>query len=159
MPADQDQAWAMMSEIDFCMFVTTSATKIRSRPMSSIVKKDEGCIYFLTDARAAKDDEIANNPNILLAYSDGASQFVSVEAKAELSSDRALIKRLWNPGAQAFWPSGPDDINIIAIVARPSFAEFWDGPGNVVSTVKFVYALVSGTKPDMGQNSKVNLST
>ena len=76
-----------------------------SRPMSSIVKPEEGKIYFLSDQRTAKDDEIAARPEVLLAYGNGASQFVSTRAHAVLSSDRALIKRLWNPGAQAFWPA------------------------------------------------------
>jgi general stress protein 26 len=147
----------MMRKIDYCMLVTNAGGRMRSRPMSSIVKQDEGYVYFLSDARTAKDDEIARDSQILLAYSNGSSQFVSAEATAQLSKDRALIKRLWNPGAQAFWPSGPDDHNIVAIIARPANAEFWDGPGSVVSSVKFAYALITGTAPDMGENSKVTL--
>lgn len=156
MTTDQDRAWKLMSEIDFCMLVTNGSTGLRSRPMSSLVKQDEGYIYFLADQRAAKDDEISDNRTILLAYSNGTSQFVSASATANMSRDRDLVKRLWNPGAQAFWPTGPDDPNIVVIVARPSQAEFWEGPGSVVSSVRFAYALLTGTSPDMGKNSKVS---
>ncbi len=157
MTSEQDRAWELMSKIDFCMLVTSPSDGLRSRPMSSIVKQEEGHVYFLTDARTAKDDEIAINNNILLAYGNGGSQFVSTSATARLSDDRMLIKRLWNPGAQAFWPSGPEDPNIVAIVATPTSAEFWDGPSGVVSSIKIAFALITGTTPDLGANSKVKL--
>ena len=151
------RVWQMMAELDFCMLVTNSLAGLRGRPMSSIVKPEEGKIYFLSDQRTAKDDEIAARPEVLLAYGNGASQFVSTRAHAVLSSDRALIKRLWNPGAQAFWPEGPDGANVIAIVATPASAEYWDGNGGVLGSVKMAFALLTGTTPDLGDNSKVSL--
>ena len=157
MPTDQDRVWDMMDEIDFCMFVTNASGRLRSRPMSSIIKRDEGYVYFLANARDAKDEEIASDPKILLAYSNGSSQFVSAEGTARISADRVLVKRLWNPGAQAFWPAGPDNPDIIAIIVRPSTAEYWDGPGTVVSSVKFAYALMTGATPAMGENAKVGM--
>ncbi len=157
MASSLDQVWKMMEKLDFCMFVTQAPSGLRSRPMSSVVKKDEGRIYFLTEASSAKDDEIAASPNVLLCYGDGASQFVSTAGTAAVSNDRALIEQLWNPGAQAFWPNGPKDPNVIAIVVRPASAEYWDGHGTVVSSVKFAVALLTGTSPDMGSNHKVAL--
>lgn len=112
---DQTRAWDLMKAIDYCMLVTHAGGSMHARPMSSIVKPDEGKIYFLSDARAAKDEEITANPDILLAYSDGKTKFVSALASATVINDRALVERLWNPGAQAFWPNGPS-----ALTSLPS---------------------------------------
>lgn len=76
------RAWQMMAKLDFCMLVTSAPGGLRSRPMSSIVKSEEGKIYFLSDERASKDDEIASHPDILLNYGNGSSQFVSTRANA-----------------------------------------------------------------------------
>lgn len=151
----QTRAWELMKKLDFCMLVTHAEGGLHARPMSSIVKPDEGKIYFLSDARAAKDEEIASNPDILLTYGDGSSEYVATTASASISNDRALIARLWNAGSQAFWPNGPEDPNVIAIVATPVRAEYWGG--SALSSVKFAFALLTGTKPDMGENAKVSL--
>ncbi len=157
MEKERARAWALMKDLDFCMLVTQPAGGMRSRPMSSIVKQDEDRIYFLTDATSAKDEEIAANPSILLAYGDGKAKFVSTRATATISNDRALVRRLWNPGAQAFWPQGPEDPMIVAIIATPSDAQYWDGPSAVVRAVRFAAALATGQTADMGEEAKVNL--
>jgi general stress protein 26 len=151
------RVWTMMAKLDYCMLVTKGAKGLSARPMSSIVKANEGKVYFLADAQGAKDDEIVAQPDALLAYSNGSSQFISTRAKAEISNDRALIKRLWNPGAQAFWRKGPDDLNVIAIVTTPESAELWDSSGGVVGSVKMAIALLTGSVPSLGENSKVRL--
>jgi general stress protein 26 len=153
--SQQTRAWQLMKKLDFCMLVTHASGGLHARPMSSIVKPDVGKIYFLSDVRSAKDEEIASNPDVLLAYGNGSSQFVSTSAQASISNDRGLIRELWNPGAQAFWPNGPEDPNVIAIVATPVRAEYWEG--SALSSVKFVFAMLTGTKPDMGENAKVRL--
>lgn len=157
MNAEQERAWSLMSEMDFCMLVTRKGDRMRGRPMSSIVKKDEGRIYFLTDADAVKDDVIAADPNVLLTYSDGKATFVSTSATAVLDSDRELVRELWNPGAQAFWPEGPEDPSIIAIVVTPTVAQYWDGPNLIIRTVNFAIGLATGTTPDVGDEAKVKL--
>lgn len=157
MENERARAWALMKDLDFCMLVTQPAAGMRARPMSSIVKQDEGRIYFLTDATAAKDEEIVANRNILLAYGDGKAKFVSTRATAMISNDRALVRRLWNPGAQAFWPQGPEDPMIVTIVATPSDAQYWDGPGAVLRAVRFAAALATGRSADMGEEAKVKL--
>jgi hypothetical protein len=37
----------------------------------------------------------------------------------------------------------------------PSFAEYWDSPGTIVSYIKMAAAALSSAKPDMGENAKV----
>lgn len=150
------KVWDLIDKIDFCMLVTTGRSgALRGRPMSSIGKRDENRIYFLTHADAgAKDDEVAASPAVHLGYSNGRAH-LSVSGDAALLTDRALIERLWNPGAQAFWPEGPSTPGLTVIAVTPNAAEYWDGPNALVALVKFASALATGNTPDFGDNKKV----
>ncbi len=150
-------AWKMMEALDFCFLVAEREEGMRARPMSSIVKQDEDTIYILSGATSEQLTAIAALPTVLLNYSDGSRQFVSTSATATLSTDRDLIKRLWNPGAQTFWPEGPEHADVVVICATPTTSEYWDGPPGVVTLAKMAVSLVTGSKPDMGENRKVAL--
>jgi general stress protein 26 len=150
-----DRAWELMKKIGFAMLVTRDGEKIRSRPMSAYPEREENAIYFLTDARRHKDEEIARSPNVNLAFADAGSQkYISVTGSAALSNDRAKIKELFSTPAKAWWNSA-DDPNIRVLKVTPDDAEFWDTPGSVVSYVKIAAAVVTGTRPDIGDNRKV----
>jgi len=154
---DQDRVWDLMKKIGFAMLVTRDGDKLRARPMAAYVERGEGTIYFLTDARRHKDEEIARDPNVNLSFADAGSQkYVSLTGKATISNDRAKIKELFGTPAKAWWDSPEDpDIRVLKIV--PDDAEFWDSPGTVVSYVKMAAAAVTGRRPDLGDNRKVAL--
>jgi general stress protein 26 len=154
---DIDRAWELMQKIGFAMLVTRDGDKLRARPMSAYVERDKHAIFFLTDARRHKDDEIAENPDINLAFADAGSQkYVSVTGTAVVSNDRAKIKELFTTPAKAWWSSA-DDPNIRVLKITPDDAEFWDSPGTVISYVKMAAAAVTGTRPEIGDNRKVSM--
>jgi general stress protein 26 len=152
---DIDRAWELMKKIGFAMLVTRDGDKLRARPMSPYLKRENNAIYFLTDARRHKDDEIARNPNINLSFADpGGQKYVSVGGTAAVSNDRARIRELFSTPAKAWWDSA-DDPNIRVLKISPEDAEFWDSPGTIISYVKMAAAAVTGTRPDIGENRKV----
>ena len=152
---DIDRVWDLMKRIGFAMLVTRDGEKLRARPMSAYLERDSNAIYFLTDARRHKDDEIARNPNVNLSFADAGSQkYVSVSGTAPVSNDRAKIRQLFSTPAKAWWDSA-DDPNIRVLKISPDDAEFWDSPGTVISYVKMAAAAVTGTRPDIGENRKV----
>ena len=71
---DQDRVWELMKKIGFAMLVTHDGDKLRARPMSAFLERENNTIYFLTDARRHKDEEIARNPGINLSCDDGGRQ-------------------------------------------------------------------------------------
>ena len=154
---DTDRAWDLMKKIGFAMLVTRDGDKLRARPMSAYLERDENAIYFLTDARRHKDEEIARNPGINLSFANASDQkYVSVTGTAVVSNDRAKIKELFSTPAKAWWSSADDpDIRVLKIT--PDDAEFWDSPGSVISYVKMATAAVTGTRPEIGDNRKVSL--
>jgi general stress protein 26 len=154
-----EKVWDLIKNIDFCMFVTHCGTTgdIRGRPMSSVIRPEEQAIYFLTDARQRKQNEIVENNHVCLAYADTSGHdYVSISGQATISDDRAKIADIWTPSAQAWW-DGPDDPNIRLIRVIPSEAEFWDSPGAIVTYVKMAAAALTGNRPDLGENKKVSL--
>jgi len=152
---DADRAWELMKKIGFAMLVTRDGDRLRARPMSAFVEREQNAIYFLTDARRHKDEEIARNPAINLSFADAGSQkYVSITGTAAVANDRAKIKELFSTPAKAWWDSA-EDPNIRVLKITPEDAEFWDSPGSVISYVRIAAAAVSGTRPDLGDNRKV----
>jgi general stress protein 26 len=153
--ADIDRTWELMKKIGFAMMVTRDGEKLRARPMAAYLDRDANTVFFLSDARRHKDDEIAANPNVNLSFADaGDMKFVSVSGTAVVSNDRAKIKELFGTPAKAWWDSA-EDPNIRVLKFTPDEAEFWDSPGTVISYVKMAAAAVTGTRPDIGTNRKV----
>src|ERR1700754_3733983 len=152
---DIDRAWELMKKIGFAMLVTRDGDKLRARPMSAYLERENNAIYFLTDARRHKDEEIARNPGINLSFADAGDQkYVSVTGTAVVSNDRAKIKQLFSTPAKAWWNSA-DDPNIRVLKITPDDAEYWDSPGSVIAYVKMATAAVTGSRPEIGNNRKV----
>ena len=140
----------MMQKIDNCMFVTRSASNPRRRPMSTIPKRDEGSIFILTEATSSAARDVGADGTVLLAY-QGSSDHFCVAGQASVIDDTALVKQLWSPGAEAFWPDGPEASNVVTIKVAPDRADYWDEPNPIVASAKFLFSLISQQPPDMGE--------
>ncbi|CAM5216413.1 General stress protein OS=Bosea thiooxidans OX=53254 GN=ARD30_02065 PE=4 SV=1 [Bosea thiooxidans] len=157
--SDQKRVWDLINSIKFAMLVTHDGQgdELRARPMHAHGRREEDAIYFLTDRRHDKDDEIQINDNVCLAFADtGGQRYLSVTGTATVLDDRDRVHALWEVGNEAFW-DGEDDPNIRVLRVRPSSAEFWDSPGKIVTSVKMAAAALTGSKPKLGENRKVAL--
>jgi len=156
---DQDRVWDLIDSIKFAMLVTHdgNSDELRARPMHAHGRREEDTIYFLTDRRHQKDDEIQINDNVCLAFSDpGGQRYLSISGTATVLDDRARVRELWEPSNKAFWDDENDpDIRVLRV--RPAMAEFWDSPGRIVTSVKMAAAALTGAKPKLGENRKVTL--
>jgi len=153
--SDTDRVWELMKKIGICMLATWDGRELHARPMGAYVRPEENAIYFLSDARRQKDEEIRQYAKVCLAFADTSKQnYVSLAGHAELSSDRGKIRELWGTPAKAWWDS-PEDPNIRVLKVTPAEAEFWDAPGSTVAYVKMAAAALTGSRPDLGENRKV----
>lgn len=154
---EQLKVWDLAEKIGFCMLTTQTGRDLRARPMSAYAERLENAFYFLTDVNSHKDDEVADNPAVCLAFADSKGQkYVSISGAAEVQNDREKIRELWATPAKAWWES-PDDPAIRILKVTPDFAEYWDSPGTMISYIKMAAAAVSSTRPDMGENAKVKM--
>ena len=155
--ADTERVWDLMKKISICMLATWDGHELHARPMGAYVRREENAIYFLSDARRHKDDEIRQYRKVCLAFADTSGQkYVSLAGHAEVSADRSKIRELWGTPAKAWWDS-PDDPNIQVLRVTPQEAEYWEGPGTTMSYIKMATAAFTGTRPDMGENRKVGM--
>ena len=67
---DLDRVWEIIEDVAVCMVTTHAGGRMRSRTMHAILEREEGTIYFVTDTRGAKDDEIAAATDVCLAFAD-----------------------------------------------------------------------------------------
>jgi general stress protein 26 len=156
---DLDRVWEIMEDISVCMVTTHAGGRMRSRPMHAIPDRDEGSIYFITDTRGAKDDEIAAAPDVCLAFADiGDNTYLSITGHAEMIRDPAKAEELWSTEAQAWWPPGPRDPVVRVLRVVPEQAEYWDTRGNSITVaLKLMAARVTGGEPDLGESKKVSV--
>ncbi len=156
-PEDINRVWKLIDKIGVCMLASKDGEKIRARPMGAKARQSENAIYFLTDQRGHKDEEVARDDHVCLSFSEpGSGKFVAVTGKARVLNDRALIRDLWDTSAEAWW-SGPDDPGVRVIEVTPEDAQFWEGPHGVFATFAMVVAAATAGPPVLGDQRKVDL--
>ena len=154
---DIDHVWKLIGDIPIAMVVTHEGQgqNMRARPMAVRSARDEGAIYFLTDADTPKAEEIRHNQSICLALSDNKNQkYVSISGHAEMIDDRERVKKFWSVYDKAFWPD-KNDPRIRVLRVTPESAEYWEGAGKIVTAVKLASAIVSGERMNLGGNEKI----
>ncbi|QRG06504.1 pyridoxamine 5'-phosphate oxidase family protein [Xanthobacter dioxanivorans] len=152
------EIWKKMAQQRDCMFVDHDGPRLRARPMAPVVQQAERAIWFVTDRRGAKDDEIAREPHVCLTFVDHSDRFhLSVSGRAEVVRDTAKLKEIWTSYMEAFFPGGPDDPNAILVKVEPDQAEYWDGDGDIVSAFKLAAGILGERTPNLGDNQKVQL--
>lgn len=154
---ERERAWLLMKSISFCMLSNWDGRRLRSRPMGAFVRPDEGAIYFFTDDRTHKEDEIRHYPKVCLAFADVRRQkYVSVSGTAEISCELSKMQELWAIPAKVWWRT-PDNPHIRLIKVTPEDLEYWDAPGNLISSLLVAFALLKRTHPSVGKHKKVAL--
>jgi general stress protein 26 len=148
--------WDIIQKAGVCMLTTNSARGLRARPLEPRPQREAGLIWFVTDVRGSKDDEIELNANVGLTFvypSDKA--YLSLTGRAQVLDDHVKAAEIWANTDNVWW-SGPEDANVRVLRVEPSLAELWDGPSSSIAVAfEFAKARVTGEKPNLGENRKV----
>ena len=104
-----------------CHFVTSlGKIPLSTRPMATQKVDDEGCIWFMSEKESSKNDEIMDDGNVQLFYSNqSSSEYLSIFGTAEILFDKNLIEEMWSPIAKAWFTEGKDDPSISLIKVTP----------------------------------------
>lgn len=146
----------MIADIAVVMMTTTALDgTLVSRPMAPVEMAEDGAIWFFTDSRTAKINqlEVMN-----LAFTDPADgKYVSISANGEVHNDKARIKRLWSPAIRPWFPDGPESPNLCLLKVIPSFAEYWDASGSkMVRLLAHAASIVTGKQIGMGEHDVIS---
>ncbi|MHA7263171.1 pyridoxamine 5'-phosphate oxidase family protein [Arthrobacter sp. TMN-37] len=148
----------ILEKADIAILTTQNAQgQLVSRPLAVHGKDFDGDLWFFTEDPSPKADEIRGNPQVNVSVSTGKG-YLSIAGTASLSRDQAKIDELWGPTVSAWFENGRDDPAVALIKVDADTAEYWsmDAP-RVVSAVKMVKGLVTGTRPDSGKNEVIDL--
>ena len=146
-PQEQRETLAKLVEkFRTAMLTTRDADgRMASRPMTPLGDDFDGRFFFATeiDNQAVKDVEA--DPQVNVGYMhEGDNHYVSASGKASIVTDRAEIERLWSPALDVFFKGGKDDPRVCLIRVDVEHADYWDGPGNLLTKLAF-FATVAAT--------------
>ena len=153
---DQEEALKkfkkLVNEINVCMFITNNANSSNefdhTRPMWTIEVEDSGAVWFFTDIRSIKVEEVSKDQNVHLVYSHpGKESYLDVWGRGTVVTDKQQIKDKWTPMVKAWFPGGIDDPNISLLKVQPEQLYYWDAEaGKMVSFLKIIAGAITGNK-------------
>ena len=131
------RVWDVIEKARVGMLTTKFGGGLRARPLEARADRDAGIIWFVTDVRGTKDDEIGADHEIGLVFfidkSDRA--YLSITGRAVVTRDTAKTKEIWKTTDDIWFPGGPDDPNVRLLRIEPVTAELWDGPSSAAVAV------------------------
>jgi general stress protein 26 len=85
---------SFIEKVGVAMLTTRFAGGLRARPLEARPDRGAGVIWFQTDVRSGKDEEIAAAPDIGLAFIHaGDRAYLSITGRAEIRHDPAPMIR------------------------------------------------------------------
>jgi len=159
-PAAVNQIRAIVKHAPTCFF-RTMVTKPDSegvRPMSVQRVDDDGAIWFLSAADSHKNAELERDPSATLYFQGSAhSDFMVLDGRASVSTDKAKIKELWEPIHKTWFTGGIDDPRITVIRFNPTGGYYWDTKHNIaIAGVKMLIGAAMGRTFDDSIEGKLN---
>jgi general stress protein 26 len=141
----------LVDKANSCFFCTKPTDEsIGTRPMSVQKIDDAGALWFLSPNDSHKNADINADSDVKLYFRGSAhSDFLYLEGKASISTDKAVIKELWEPLLKTWFTEGEDDPRISAIKVIPTSGYYWDTKhGNAVAFMKTVVGAMTGKTLD-----------
>lgn len=128
-----------------------------SRPLAMQEIEFDGDLWFFTQDPSPKVTDIAGNDNVNVSFqaNDG---WVSIAGTATVSHDQAMIDKLWNRYAEAWFDKGRSDPTVALLKVTAHSAEFWetDQP-KALQLLRVAKAVVTGGVPDIGESKTIQL--
>ncbi len=136
-----------------CMFHTRRPTgEMDTRPMMIQQVDDVGSLWLLSGRSSSKNEELRNDPWVMLTITDdGHQEYLVLEGDVMISDDRAKKEEVFTSFAKAWFPEGVDDPELTLLKVKVTDGHYWDTKdGKLVSLMKIAGAAVSGTPNDSG---------
>lgn len=132
---NREKLWELIKDVRFAMI--SHQTETHAQPMTMLnserMDEDQNVYFILKDTNDIVQAVEAGRNQLGLAFSKPSDDiYVSISAHGEISTDRALIDKLWNPWAEN-WFDGKDDPSVRVLVAKAVSAEYWNVTDNKVT--------------------------
>lgn len=144
-----------------CFFNTVAATEASNgvRPMTVQKIDDEGALWFLSATDSYTNNDIFANANVKMFFQGSAhSDFLFIEGNATITTDKQIIKELWQPVLKVWFTEGENDPRISAIKVLPSAGYYWDNKhGDIAAGIKILIGAAIGKTLDDSIEGEINL--
>lgn len=150
----------LAEEINVCMFITNNQGEHEhTRPMATIEVEGDGTLWFFTDIRSIKVEEVSGDRQVHLTYAHpGKDSYMDVSGTGTIVTDRQLIKDKFKPVVKAYFPNGADDPNLALMKVTPQNVYYWESEtGKMVQFFKMAVAAVT-RNPAVAQSAEGKLS-
>jgi general stress protein 26 len=108
-----DRIWKIVEKVGVCMLTTQFHGGMRARPLEARPDRNQNLIFFVTDARSAKDDEVQAAPDVGVVFIDQkANAFLSITGRAQVLTGADKASAIWRKTDDVWWPDGPTDANV-----------------------------------------------
>jgi len=105
---DISRVWDIIEKARVGMLTTQFAGGLRARPLEARADRDAGIIWFVTDVRGTKDDEIGAAHDIGLVLIDEADHaYLSITGRVFLTRDTGRTKEIWKKTDDAWFQADP----------------------------------------------------
>lgn len=150
----------LVNDIRVCMFITHAAASSdfdHTRPMATMDVEEDGTVWFFTDIRSIKVEEVSLEHEVHLVYAHpGKESYLDVWGNAKVVNDRDLIRAKWSPIVRAWFPEGANDPNLTLLRVKPVQAYYWDAEtGKMISFLKIAASAVTGKRLSEGAEGKL----
>lgn len=141
----------------FCTNITTGKA-FSVRPMSAQKIDEEGNFWFLSANDSHKNADIQKDNKVQLLFQGSAhSDFLSIYGTASISTNKQLIKELWEPIIKTWFTGGVDDPRITVIKVETEQGYYWDNKhGNAVAFAKMAAGALIGKTLDDSIEGNLN---
>lgn len=150
---------SLVNAINVCMFITDRPGIDHTRPMATIEVDEKGTLWFFTDLRSIKVEEVSADNTVHLVYAHpGKESYLDVWGKATVNTDKKTIKDKWSPIMKAWFPAGTDDPDLALLQVQPQEVYYWDAEnGKMVSFLKIATSAITGKKLSEGVEGKIKV--
>ena len=150
----------LVKEINVCMFITNNQSDHEhTRPMGTVEAEDDGTLWFFTDIRSIKVEEVSKENTVHLVYAHpGKESYLDVWGNASVITDKNEIKDKWSPMFKAWFQDGVDDPNLCLLKVKPTDCYYWDAEtGKMVAFIKIAISAVTGKTLSEGKEGTLAL--
>lgn len=110
----------IMAAAGNCALITLDENNLPMvRTMDPFPPESDFTVWFGTNAKSRKVNQIKTNPNVTLYYLDkDASGYVVIHGKAQLVDDDKEKEKHWKAEWEAFYPNKSEDYLLIKVTPR-----------------------------------------
>jgi general stress protein 26 len=141
-PAEmKEKLWKALESDRTMMLGLQGSEDVHCRPMTALVEDEHGPIWFFTSNETEIPRALGYEAGRAVATfaSKGHDLFATLHGNLQVSNDRAMIDRLWNPYVEAWFEGGKDDPKVTLLRFDAENAEIWLDELSLVAGIQMLF--------------------